>query len=266
MCIWVLTGSDRAGHKRQLSLLESFTPSKRSTVSSISRSDSRTGPSKFKPAIYSDSPRGIDGLDSQGKQLHGRSNTMTPRDTHRIIQHHQITHILSIVRFSSYDNSVSRQQRAIKSAEDRITHYCQKIHPLHGCKCEPSTSVHFINGMSSNADVSTSDNAAVLQVVSVLNAISTRLEPCGVVFMTASIDGFTTNLHGLSGFFGRFEAMNFKLVVLGSRSFESHDLADILQAVRLVDAGEAISHISSPSVSFVRRLVQTGLNKAMLVL
>jgi hypothetical protein len=203
-----------------------------------------------KPATVSSAKSGIDLPDTIAQP----ANTLS--------HHKRLTHVLSIVRWSCTDRSDSRRENAHRSAAGRITYYINEIHRKCGT-CTPETSIHIINGLSSNADLSVSFDTTVRDIKRVLHNARTDPATGIVASIIASTDGITTNIPAFITFFEPYEELHFRFIIRAESSYQEYPLTEILTLMRSKISGEVHTMLSANE--FVNRLFKVGLNKIQYV-
>lgn len=84
-----------------------------------------------------------------------------------------------------------------------------------------------------------------------------------LLYIIASVDGFTTNIPGFLAFFRPFESLGLRIIVSSKDSCEEFALNDIINVMQRKANSEPDMIAQSRSNSFVNQLVMAGLNKSL---
>jgi uncharacterized protein YlzI (FlbEa/FlbD family) len=149
----------------------------------------------------------------------------------------------------------------LAAAADRITYCLDDIHKVEACGCKPETATYLLNGVSSNADISTSNDPELRKMKQMLEGITETQS--GVTIIIPAVDGLTTNLEGLMVFFEPFRRLDIVLLLLNDDECQEYQLNKVLDVASQMPDGGTV--LSSPENYLVRMMVKAGLNKIQYV-
>jgi hypothetical protein len=170
------------------------------------------------------------------------------------VKHVIVCHIISVVRFSSWDGSSKRRANAIAEAGRRAQEYLDLYHG--GCGCTPSVTTYFLNGVSSNEDFATSKSKEIRDIKTQMASIENRET---IALVIPSVDGFSTDVQSWLTYFATFERIQLVVHEAADRSY-TVEMAVILKTIREVLQGK---HIESIAHDIIIRAIQSSLNKEM---